>query len=62
METQQQGQQLDDSQRHAQQRKREYRETDDDDGPDEPDHRVGSRARNAKDGTRGRHNGGAPAL
>ncbi len=44
------------------QRQRERRETDDDDGPDEPDQRVGSRARCAENGTRGRHNGGAPAL
>ncbi len=41
---------------------REDGETDDDDGPDEADHRVGNRAGNAEDGARGRHNGGAPAL
>ncbi len=51
-----------DDEPNREQRKRERRETDDDDGPDEPDHRVGSRARSAEDGARGRHNGGAPAL
>ena len=46
----------------GEQRQRERRETDDDDGPDEADQREGDRAGSAEDGARGRHNGAASAL
>ncbi len=47
---------------HDEERKREPREPDDDDGPEKAGQREAERAGSAKEGAHGRHNGAASAL